>query len=161
MTIVERAMADAAEQGRSEDEGWADGMGLLRQIASNAGCSPTPARRVPGLISSGDVAAGMAIDFHSLDQIESSPRGRQRSGWLRRARRTRRSSTPTRSPVAKAPSIAETAMRFIEFVLSEDGQRLWYTPAGASPAGRSDVAPVPVADHGLAVRDRPDDLRTR
>ena len=51
MIIVERAMADAAEQGRSEDDGWADGMGLIRQIAANARMFTDSCSVVPIIVS--------------------------------------------------------------------------------------------------------------
>src|SRR5690606_15886041 len=59
MVIVERAMADASAAGRSEDEGWADGMGLIRQIAANARLFTDSASVVPISVSQGEAAAGM------------------------------------------------------------------------------------------------------
>ena len=133
MTIVERAMADAAEQGRSEDEGWADGMGLIRLISANARLFSEGASSVPGLISQGDAAAGMAIDFYARSQIEAV--GESRLGYVEPAGATIVNPDPI--AVVRGAEHAETAKRFIEFVLSERGQRLWNTRAGAAGGPKS------------------------
>ena len=127
MTIIERAMADAAEQGRSEDDGWADGMGLIRLISSNARLFSEGASSVPGLISNGDAAAGMAIDFYARSQIEAV--GESRLGYVEPAGATIVNPDPI--GMVRGAEHAETAKRFIKFVLSERGQRLWNTRAGA------------------------------
>jgi iron(III) transport system substrate-binding protein len=128
MTIIERAMADAAEQGRSEDDGWADGMGLIRLISSNARLFSEGASSVPGLISNGDAAAGMAIDFYARSQIEAV--GESRLGYVEPAGATIVNPDPI--GMVRGAEHAETARRFIEFVLSERGQRLWNSRAGAA-----------------------------
>ena len=69
MIIVERAMIDAAQAGRSEDDGWADGMGLVRLICSNARYYTDAASAVPNVIASGDAAVGMAIDFYAQRKL--------------------------------------------------------------------------------------------
>ncbi|MGB7161029.1 MAG: extracellular solute-binding protein [Tepidisphaeraceae bacterium] len=136
MTVIERAMADAAQQGRSEDQGWAEGMGLLRQIAANARLFTDASSALPGQISSGDVAAGMTIDFHSLNQIDMLPPradGTKRMAYVEPVNAT----AVNPDPIAVAKTRGEVnplALRFIEFVLSEAGQKLWYTPAG-QPGG--------------------------
>ena len=97
MMVVERAMADAPQQGRSEDDGWADGMGLLRQIAANARLfTDAELGACPARSRSGDVAAGMTIDFHCPDR--RSTRSRHEADGRTSSRSTRRPSTPTRSP---------------------------------------------------------------
>jgi hypothetical protein len=136
MIIVERAMADAAEQGRSEDEGWADGMGLIRQIAANCRLFTDASSALPGQISSGDVAAGMTIDFHSLNQIDvlpARPDGTKRMAYIEPVNAT--AVNPDPIAVAKTRgAVNPAALHFIEFVLSADGQKLWYTRAG-EPGG--------------------------
>lgn len=136
MTVVERSMADAAEQGRSEDEGWADGMGLLRQIAANARLFTDASSALPGQISSGDVAAGMTIDFHSLNQIDvlpARPDGTKRMDYVEPVNATAVNPDPIAVVKTKGP-VNPVALHFIEFVLSESGQKLWYTPPG-KPGG--------------------------
>ncbi len=130
MTIVERAMADAAEKGCSEDDGWAEGMGLIRLISSNARLFSEGSSSVPALISSGDSAAGMAIDFYARSQIEAV--GESRMGYVEPAGATIVNPDPI--ALVRGAEHPETAKRFIEFVLGEQGQRLWNTRAGA-PGG--------------------------
>lgn len=136
MTVVERSMADAKQQGRSEDDGWADGMGLLRQIAANARLFTDASSALPGQISSGDVAAGMTIDFHSLNQIDVLPAradGTKRMAYVEPVNATAVNPDPIAVAKTKGP-VNPVALRFIEFVLSEQGQKLWYTPPG-EPGG--------------------------
>lgn len=126
MVIVERTMADAAAQGRSEDEGWADGMGLIRQISANARLFTDSASVVPIMVSTGDVAAGMAIDFYGRSQADAV--GDARMGYVEPANATIINPDPI--ALVRGAEHREIAVRFIQFVLSEEGQRLWNTRAG-------------------------------
>ncbi|MCY2951445.1 MAG: extracellular solute-binding protein [Planctomycetota bacterium] len=135
MVIVERAMADATEQGRSEDEGWAEGMGLIRQIAANARIFTESSSIVPIMVSTGDAGAGMAIDFYGRSQAGAV--GDARMGYVEPAGATIMNPDPI--AVVKGAAHRETAIRFIQFVLSERGQRLWNTWPGA-PGGPKQTA---------------------
>ena len=64
-------MADAKSQGRSEDDGWAEGMGLVRLIVANVRFFSDASSNVPAFVSAGDCAAGMAIDFYGRAQVEA------------------------------------------------------------------------------------------
>jgi ABC-type Fe3+ transport system substrate-binding protein len=130
MVIVERAMEDAKIIGRSEDVGWAQGMGLVRQIASNARLFNDSGTSVSSWVSSGDVAAGLAIDFQARTQLEAV--GESRLGYVEPVGAT--SINPDPVAMVKGAPHHETARRFIEFLLSDGGQRLWITRAGA-PGG--------------------------
>ena len=57
MIVVEKAMADAAARGESEDVGWARGMGTIRQMAANARMFTDSGSAQPGVVASGDAAA--------------------------------------------------------------------------------------------------------
>jgi iron(III) transport system substrate-binding protein len=133
MIVVERGMADAAAQGRSEDEGWARGMGILRQIAANARLFTDSGSAQPGVVASGDVAASMVIDFHARSTIELV--GESRMGYVEPANAT--AINPDPIAMVKGAEHRETATRFIQFVLSEQGQRLWIHKAG-TPGGPSE-----------------------
>ncbi|HEX3359272.1 MAG TPA: extracellular solute-binding protein [Tepidisphaeraceae bacterium] len=132
MIVVERAMLDAKAQGRSEDQGWAEGMGRVRLIASNAKMFTDSAAVVPSLIGAGDAGAGMVIDFYGRSQVEAV--GSNRMGYLEPAGAT--AINPDPIAMVRGAEHRELAMRFIEFVLSEQGQKLWNTRAGA-PGGPS------------------------
>jgi ABC-type Fe3+ transport system substrate-binding protein len=132
MIIVERAMIDAVAQGRSEDQGWAQGMGLIRLISSNAKMFSESASEVPGIIAAGDGGAGMAIDFYGRAEVEAV--GSDRMGYIEPAGAT--AINPDPIGVVQGAEHRELAERFIEFVLSEQGQKLWNIRAGA-PGGPS------------------------
>ncbi|HSV15072.1 MAG TPA: extracellular solute-binding protein [Tepidisphaeraceae bacterium] len=130
LAIVEKAMADASAAGEREDLGWARGMGRIRRIAANARLFTDSASAVPGIISSGDAAAGMAIDFYGRSQAEAV--GSQLMGYVEPKGATVISPDPI--ALVRGAEHRELAVRFIEFVLSDQGQRLWNTRAGA-PGG--------------------------
>lgn len=119
--IVEREVRIAGQK-----EGWARGMGLVRQIAANARGFAAGANELPGIVSNGDAAATMSIDFYARSQIAAI--GSDRLGYVE----PRGATMITPEPVALARGAAhgEVGRRFIEFTLSEAGQRLWITRAG-------------------------------
>src|SRR5204863_10080842 len=80
MTVVEKAMIDAPPSGKSEDRGWADGMGLIRMISDNARHFTDAGSSVPGVIAGGDAAAGMVIDFHGRSEVDAV--GEDRLGYV-------------------------------------------------------------------------------
>jgi len=133
MLIVEREMQEAIHAGKTADEGWARGMGLIRQIASNARLFTDSGSVVSGVVSTGDAAAGMAIDFQArsqLDAVRDPTSGQSRLGYIEPV------GVTSVDPVAlvKGAEHREVAIHFIEFLLSDPGQRLWITRAGA-PGG--------------------------
>jgi ABC-type Fe3+ transport system substrate-binding protein len=130
MTVVERAMVDAVEAGKSEDEGWAVGMGLIRQMAANARFFTDASSTVPGVIGSGDAAAGMTIDFYGRSQVQAI--GEHRMGYVEPRGAT--AINPDPIAVVRGAEHKDVAIRFVEFVLSDEGQRLWNVRAGA-PGG--------------------------
>jgi ABC-type glycerol-3-phosphate transport system substrate-binding protein len=123
-------MADAAEQQGSEDLGWAQGMGLLRQIAANARLFTDSGSAQSGVVASGDAAASMVIDFHARSTIEMV--GESRMGYVEPVNAT--AINPDPIALVRGAEHRELAIRFIRYVLSEPGQRLWITRAGA-PGG--------------------------
>jgi ABC-type Fe3+ transport system substrate-binding protein len=135
MVIAERAMADASAAGRSEDEGWADGMGLIRQLAANARLFTGSSEAVPGMVASGDAAAAMSIDFYGRAQVEAI--GEQRMAYVEPLGAT--AINPDPIAVVKGAPHPELARHFIEFVLSPQGQLLWNTRPGA-PGGPKETA---------------------
>lgn len=140
MVIVEREMQTASQEHRSEADGWARGMGLIRQIAANARGFTSAANELPGAVSSGDAAAAMAIDFYARAQIAAV--GGRRIGYVEPQGAT--AVTPEPIALARGAPHAETARRFIEFVLSETGQRLWITKAGAGETPELSLQRLPI-----------------
>ncbi len=135
MVIVERAMADALARGQSENVGWADGMGLIRQIAANARLFTDSSSVVPIMVSQGEAAAGMAIDFYGRSQANAV--GNERMGYVEPANATIINPDPI-ALVTGAPH-RELAQQFIEFVLSRQGQVLWNLKPGVAGGPRADA----------------------
>lgn len=140
MVIVERETQTAAREHRSEEEAWARGMGLIRQIAANARGFTATANELPGLVSSGDAAAAMSIDFYARAQIEAV--GGVRLGYVEPQGAT--VVTPEPIAIAQGAPHDQVARRFIEFVLGDVGQRLWMTKAGPGETPEMSLNRLPV-----------------
>jgi ABC-type Fe3+ transport system substrate-binding protein len=128
------------------ERGWAEGINLLRLIGANARYFTDGAGKVPVDVSAGFVAAGVAIDFygHFQAETERAPDGAERMLYITPAGGTSVSADPI-SLLRGAPH-RELAVRFIEFVLGPDGQKLWNFRPGA-PGG-----PVRFALRRLPIR---------
>ena len=115
-------------------QGWVNGVNLLRRIGANALYFSDSSNKTPVDVSMGVVAAGIAIDFMGRFQAEmSTPHGQEP---VMAYVNPEAGSSMTADPISLlrgAPS-RELAVRFIEFVLGEDGQRLWNYRAG-EPGG--------------------------
>src|ERR1700737_2892044 len=120
-------MQTASQENHSGGEGGARGMGLIRQIAANARGFTSAANELPGTVSNGDAAAAMAIDFYARAQIAAVGGGGV--GYVEPRGAT--IVTPEPIAVVRGAQHEETARLFIEFILSDAGQRLWITKAGA------------------------------
>jgi ABC-type Fe3+ transport system substrate-binding protein len=131
---VPRAYQDAIEQG------WLDGVSLIQRIGANARYFTDSANKVPLDVGAGNAAAGICIDFYGLFEadVANGPRGADGPMGFR---------TPAgESGVSADPALLlrgaphrELACRFLEFLLSADGQRLWcYRPG--TPGGPEQYA---------------------
>ena len=120
---VPAAYQDAVEQG------WVNGLRLLQAIGANARYFTDSASKVPLDVGMGNAAAGLAIDFYGRFEAQVSNHGR---GWDAMAYVTPRGeSGVSADPISilRGAPRREIAVRFIEYLLSEDGQRLWcYRP---------------------------------
>lgn len=116
------------------EEGWLNGIRLVQRIGANARYFTDSASKVPIDVSSGNAAAGLAIDFYGRFQAQSSagPDGREHMAFVTPEGGSGSSCDPI-SLLRGAPH-RETAVRFMEFLLSDDGQKLWtYRPG--TPGG--------------------------
>jgi ABC-type Fe3+ transport system substrate-binding protein len=128
------------------ERGWLQGVLLVQRIGANARYFTDSSSKIPIDVSMGDAAVGLAIDFYGRYQAEKSrgPDGRERMQYVTPNGGSSVSADPI-SLMRGAPH-REIAIRFMEFVLSEDGQRLWnYRPG--TPGG-----PVKFALRRLPVR---------
>ena len=124
---------------RGVREGWDRGLRLIVRICANARYFTDSSTKIPLEVAQGDSAAGMCIDFY----------GRSLEEQVRKADGTTRVSfiTPVGGssigvdPVAllRGAPEPEVAEAFMEFVLSDEGQRLWNSRAGL-PGGPANVS---------------------
>ncbi|GEM_PF-72618 len=123
-----------AEYQRAVEQGWLDGLRLVQRIGANARYFTDSAGKVPVDVGAGDATAGLAIDFYGRyqAQIARGPDGRERMAYVTPVGGSSVSCDPI-SLMRGAPN-REVATRFIEFVLSEDGQKLWTYRVG-TPGG--------------------------
>lgn len=109
--------------------GWTRGLQLIQRIAANSRYFTDNATKIPLEVSQGDAAAGMCIDFYgfSFEELVRKPDGTSRVGFVVPVGGTSVSVDPI-GMLRGAPE-PEVATAFMEFVLSEDGQKLWnYNP---------------------------------
>lgn len=168
MMAVQRAMADAEEaffkahpelkalppkelQSNAEYQaalarGWKRGMGTLLLMAANARYFTDSASQVPNDVGNGDAAAGVAIDFYA--RVFQQEIGAHRLRYI--APRGATAITP--DPIAILYGVIDTpdrprnmiANRFVEFLLSPEGQRLWNLDAGHSPYIQRSLRRMPI-----------------
>lgn len=127
-------------------QGFQRGMQMIQKIGANARYFTDSASKVPIDISLGNSAAGMVIDFYAKFQAQtvSKPDGSSRMQFVAPEGGTSISADPI--SLMRSASNETIAKRFIGFVLSVDGQKLWNYRVGA-PGG-----PVKYALRRLPIR---------
>lgn len=101
--------------------GWEEGFALLTKIGGNVRAFSAGANAIPTDVVAGQVIYGLAIDFYAYGQIAVV--GADKIKYVVPAD----GAVVTADPIAilkGAPNIA-VAEKFLEFVLSEDAQKLW------------------------------------
>jgi iron(III) transport system substrate-binding protein len=106
--------------------GWERGWQVLTQIGGNVNKFDRISSSTAKDVTLGETAYGFAIDFYGFTQVAMA--GRTNMTF----------ALPQDFTAINADGIAllkgapdlVTAQRFIEFVLSEDGQKLWFLPKG-------------------------------
>ena len=116
------------------EQGWLDGIRLVQLIGANARYFTDSASKVPIDVSIGNAAAGVAIDFYGRyqAQLSRSPEGKERMVYVTPKGGSGASADPI--SLLRGATHREIACRFITFVLSEDGQKLWTYKPG-TPGG--------------------------
>ncbi len=115
--------------------GWDDAMRLILKISANSRYFTDSAAKVPRDVAMGDAAAGMCIDFYgrTFNELYRRDDGSDsRIQFLMPVGGTSIGADPV-GMLRGAPH-PELAHRFIEYVLSPEGQKLWNYKAG-SPGG--------------------------
>lgn len=116
------------------EEGWVNGLLLIQKIGANARYFTDSASKVPLDVGMGNAAAGLAIDFYGRSEAQIVNRGRQNKpmGYITPHGESGVSADPV-SLLRGAPH-RKTALRFMEFALGEEGQKLWCYRVG-EPGG--------------------------
>lgn len=123
-----------AEAGGNLPQGWLRGMQLIQRVSANGRYFTDGATEIPYSVQAGNAAAGMCIDFYGRFESEAvrRPDGTSRLVYV----------TPKGGSSTGADSIglfrgaphAALGREFMEFVMSQAGQKLWCFRAG-TPGG--------------------------
>jgi len=133
--MVQQQIATAVAAGQGVDQGWANGINLIKRIAANSRTVTDSASKVSHETAAGASVAGICIDFYGRSEAEWSAvqsGGAERLLFLSPTNGTSVSADPIQL-LRGAPN-RDIAVAFIEFVLSEDGQKLWNYKVG-TPGG--------------------------
>jgi iron(III) transport system substrate-binding protein len=116
------------------EQGWLNGLRLIQKIGANARYFTDAAGKVPVDVSTGNATAGISIDFYSRYEAEISkgPAKQAVMGYITPAGGSGVSADPI--ALLRGAQHRELAVEFIQFALSEEGQRLWNNAPGA-PGG--------------------------
>jgi len=105
-----------------QGQGWEKGCNTITRLCSNVRAFNEGGSSVPRDVSLGQAAAGPCIDFYA-----SAPVRRQGATHLQLVIPAAEAvATPDCISVLRSPVNHAAALAFMEFVLSEKGQRLWY-----------------------------------
>ena len=118
-------------------EGWDVGWKLLRDISANSRYFSGSSSKPPIDVSTGEAAAGLAIDFYGRGQAQSvlkpgADPSTGRVGYVDPAGSVYIDPDPI--SVLRGGPQPKLARRFIEYVLTERGQSVWnFEPIGSTP----------------------------
>jgi len=117
--------ADAALDDVAKRDGWLAAMRLLRRLGANARYFADQSTKIALDIASGDAAVGMCIDYYGRFQAEAAAEaGRPgRLGFV--TARGETSINPDPIALLRGAPHRALAIEFMEFVLSDEGQKLW------------------------------------
>jgi iron(III) transport system substrate-binding protein len=139
---------DAALDDVARREGWAAAMRLLRRLGGNARYFADQSTKIPLDVAAGDAAVGMCIDYYGRFQAEAAAEaGRPgRVGFV--TARGETSINPDPIALLRGAPHRALAIAFIDFVLSDEGQKLWSFRRGV-PGGpeRYALRRLPIVPH--------------
>ena len=123
--------ANAITNQEALNQGWQNAMTLIKQIGGNSRYMTFSASKIPVDCASGQIAAGMCIDFYGRSQAE----------WEEKhvGRKTMFYTTPVASSTVSCDPIGifrgapnrQRAELFMDFVMSLEGQLLWNNKLGS------------------------------
>lgn len=155
MMVVQRAMADAQQDLLDHDaapspearqralaEGYHAGLQTLTRIAANSRYFSESASRPCDDVGQGDATAAMAIDFYA--RMLADVVGGDRVHYVAPVGATAVTPDPIAVLYGTLGEREVLANRFIEFLLSPEGQRLWNLRPEASPFLRRSLRRLPI-----------------
>ena len=118
-----------AEYQAAVERGWVAGIQLLQKIGANARYFTDSASKVPLDVGMGNAAAGLCIDFYGRFEAEVSNAGRPDGAMAYRTPRGESGVGADPISILRGAPHRDIAQRFVEFLLSEAGQKIWcYRP---------------------------------
>jgi ABC-type Fe3+ transport system substrate-binding protein len=112
--------------------GWEKGWRLLTQIGGNVRKFDRVSSSTAKDVTLGETAYAFALDFYGFTQVAIG--GRTNLTFVLPQDFT--AVNPDGIAILKGAPNLTTAQRFLDFVLSEDGQKLWFLPQGHSEGPR-------------------------
>ena len=118
-----------AEYQAAVERGWAAGIRLLQALGANARYFTDSASKVPLDVGMGNAAAGLCIDFYGRFEAEVSNGGRPDGAMAYLTPRGESGVGADPISILRGAPHRDIAQRFVEFLLSEAGQKIWcYRP---------------------------------
>lgn len=137
--VVQQCMAEAEKtKGKTWQDGWTDGLNLIKRIVANAAVITDSAGKVTRDVASGNAAAGMAIDTYGLTEQEWNVRQFGAPHFLYITPKGGTAVSPDPVQMLRGAPNKKAARAFIEFMLSE-GQKTFCFKAGV-PGGPKEYA---------------------
>ncbi|MBM3241536.1 extracellular solute-binding protein [Candidatus Poribacteria bacterium] len=109
-----------------QGHGWEEGFRILFEMAGNVKTFPAAASQIPQDVATGRVIYGFAIDFYAYQQIAAV--GADKLGYVLPPDTA--VFTPDSIAILKGAPNLKLAQKFVEFVLSQEGQKLWMLKKG-------------------------------
>jgi len=106
--------------------GWEEGWSIIQRLAGNVRHFSRAGSDVPKDTAVGEIALGMAIDVYAWREMAEA--GSERIGFVLPAGRT--VINPDGIAILRGAPHKDLSQKFISFVLSEDGQKLWVLKKG-------------------------------
>jgi ABC-type Fe3+ transport system substrate-binding protein len=107
--------------------GWEKGWEILTRMSGNVRSFIQSSSKVIKAVESGEVAAGLAIDFYAWDLI--GKHSSEEFGFVLPKNLTLINPDPI--AILKGAPHTEAAKLFVSFVLKPENQKMWMLPAGA------------------------------
>jgi iron(III) transport system substrate-binding protein len=116
------------------ERGWTNGLLLIQKLGANARYFTDSASKVPLDVGMGNAAAGLAIDFYGRFEAQIVNGGRKNGSMGYATPRGESGVSADPISLLRGAPHKKTALRFIEFLLGEEGQKLWCYRVG-EPGG--------------------------